>query len=111
MGFVGQSSDTGVCIGVWNSNAGAGGNSFSVRRGVHTNEAFDAAQTGIAATIASPVGTFALAEGTTHPANAKALLGWEPKTQLRDGLVKTIAYFDKILSDGMMSAVAGRNSS
>jgi UDP-glucuronate decarboxylase len=31
---------------------------------------------------------------------AKALLGWEPKTRLRDGLVKTIAYFDKILAQG-----------
>ncbi len=30
---------------------------------------------------------------------AKAVLGWEPKTQLREGLVSTIAYFDKILSD------------
>jgi UDP-glucuronate decarboxylase len=31
---------------------------------------------------------------------AKALLGWEPRTRLRDGLVKTIAYFDKILAQG-----------
>ena len=31
---------------------------------------------------------------------AKALLGWEPKTWLRDGLVKTVAYFDKILAQG-----------
>ena len=31
---------------------------------------------------------------------AKALLGWEPKTRLRDGLVKTVAYFDKILAQG-----------
>ena len=29
---------------------------------------------------------------------AKAILGWEPKTQLREGLVETIAYFDKLLS-------------
>jgi UDP-glucuronate decarboxylase len=29
---------------------------------------------------------------------AKALLGWEPKTRLRDGLIKTVAYFDKILA-------------
>ena len=28
---------------------------------------------------------------------AKAVLAWQPKTELRDGLVKTIAYFDKIL--------------
>jgi UDP-glucuronate decarboxylase len=29
---------------------------------------------------------------------AKAILGWEPKTQLREGLAATIAYFDKLLS-------------
>ena len=29
----------------------------------------------------------------------KAVFGWEPKTQLREGLAKTIAYFDKILSE------------
>src|SRR5271165_1337785 len=29
---------------------------------------------------------------------AKAILGWEPKTQLREGLVKTVDYFDKMLS-------------
>jgi UDP-glucuronate decarboxylase len=28
---------------------------------------------------------------------AKAVLAWQPKTDPRDGLVKTIAYFDKIL--------------
>ncbi|MDL2303594.1 SDR family NAD-dependent epimerase/dehydratase, partial [Dysgonomonas sp. OttesenSCG-928-D17] len=28
---------------------------------------------------------------------AKEKLNWEPKIQLRDGLVKTIEYFDKIL--------------
>ena len=33
-------------------------------------------------------------------AKARAILGWEPKTQLREGLVKTIAYFDKLLSAG-----------
>ncbi len=30
---------------------------------------------------------------------AKALLGWEPSTPLRDGLTKTIAYFDQLLKD------------
>jgi UDP-glucuronate decarboxylase len=30
---------------------------------------------------------------------AKAELGWEPKVPLREGLVKTIAYFDSILSE------------
>jgi UDP-glucuronate decarboxylase len=34
----------------------------------------------------------------------KAVLGWEPKTQLREGLAKTIAYFDKMLSEGSMPA-------
>ncbi len=29
--------------------------------------------------------------------NAKALLNWEPKTQLREGLAKTIAYFRELL--------------
>ena len=28
---------------------------------------------------------------------AKAILGWEPKTGLREGLAKTIAYFDSLL--------------
>jgi UDP-glucuronate decarboxylase len=31
---------------------------------------------------------------------AKAALRWEPKTQLREGLAKTIAYFDGSLSKG-----------
>ena len=29
----------------------------------------------------------------------KELGGWEPKTQLEEGLKKTIAYFDQILSE------------
>jgi UDP-glucuronate decarboxylase len=29
---------------------------------------------------------------------AKAVLGWEPRVQLDEGLNKTIAYFDKLLS-------------
>jgi UDP-glucuronate decarboxylase len=29
---------------------------------------------------------------------ATTILGWEPKTQLREGLAMTIAYFDKLLS-------------
>ncbi len=40
---------------------------------------------------------------------AMAILGWKPKTQLRDGLVKTVSYFDKLLSDGMMAAAAPQN--
>jgi len=31
---------------------------------------------------------------------ARQLLGWEPRTQLRQGLTKTIAYFDALLSKG-----------
>jgi UDP-glucuronate decarboxylase len=31
---------------------------------------------------------------------ARETLGWEPKTQLREGLEKTIAYFDQLLSAG-----------
>jgi len=30
---------------------------------------------------------------------AKKTLAWDPKIALREGLVKTIAYFDKLLSD------------
>ncbi len=30
---------------------------------------------------------------------AREILGWEPKVQLRDGLTKTIAYFDAMLSN------------
>jgi UDP-glucuronate decarboxylase len=40
---------------------------------------------------------------------AEAILGWKPETALSDGLVKTIAYFDKLLSSGAMPALAARN--
>ena len=30
---------------------------------------------------------------------AKANLGWEPKIQLRDGLKRTIAYFERLLAN------------
>ena len=39
---------------------------------------------------------------------AKAILGWEPKTQLREGLAKTVAYFDGFLSEGATPALALR---
>ena len=39
---------------------------------------------------------------------AKALLGWEPKTQLREGLARTIAYFEKLLSEGATPVLALR---
>ena len=40
---------------------------------------------------------------------AKVVLGWEPKTQLREGLVRTIAYFDKLLSEGANPVFALRD--
>jgi UDP-glucuronate decarboxylase len=43
-------------------------------------------------------------------AKAREILGWEPKTELREGLVKTIAYFDKLLSEGSTPALATRRS-
>ena len=39
---------------------------------------------------------------------AKAVLGWESKTQLREGLVSTIAYFDNLLAEGATPALALR---
>jgi UDP-glucuronate decarboxylase len=42
---------------------------------------------------------------------AKTVLGWEPKTQLRDGLAKTIAYFDRLLSEEATPALASRRVS
>ena len=33
-------------------------------------------------------------------AKAKELLGWQPRVALRDGLIKTIAYFDGLLKEG-----------
>jgi UDP-glucuronate decarboxylase len=40
-------------------------------------------------------------------AKARELLGWTPKVQLEDGLKLTIAYFDRLLSDGRAREVAG----
>jgi UDP-glucuronate decarboxylase len=37
---------------------------------------------------------------------ARALLGWQPRTQLRDGLKRTIAYFDDLLSGRKPAAIA-----
>jgi UDP-glucuronate decarboxylase len=37
---------------------------------------------------------------------AKRTLGWTPKVALRDGLVRTIAYFDALLSKGATAAAA-----
>jgi UDP-glucuronate decarboxylase len=40
-------------------------------------------------------------------AKARELLGWTPNVQLEDGLKLTIAYFDRLLSDGRAREVAG----
>ncbi len=32
-------------------------------------------------------------------ARAKTILGWEPRIQLRDGLLRTISYFDEVLAE------------
>lgn len=39
---------------------------------------------------------------------ARAKLGWEPQTQLREGLSKTIEYFDKLLSGKNLASEAVR---
>ncbi len=39
---------------------------------------------------------------------AKAILGWEPKRQLREGLKSTIAYFESMLSEGKTPALTAR---
>ena len=41
---------------------------------------------------------------------AKTVLGWEPKVQLRDGLIRTIAYFERILSKGKTPALTARHA-
>jgi len=38
---------------------------------------------------------------------AREVLGWEPKVRLKDGLAKTIAYFDGILRDGQTGVNGG----
>jgi UDP-glucuronate decarboxylase len=35
-------------------------------------------------------------------AKAESLLGWKPRTALREGLQQTIAYFDRLLSDPLI---------
>ena len=37
---------------------------------------------------------------------AKSILDWEPKVQLVEGLTKTIAYFDRLLTDDRAKQVA-----
>jgi UDP-glucuronate decarboxylase len=43
-------------------------------------------------------------------ANAGAAFGWAPKTQLREGLIRTIAYFDRLLSDDATPVLAFRRA-
>jgi UDP-glucuronate decarboxylase len=43
-------------------------------------------------------------------AKAREVLGWEPKTRLRLGLVKTIGYFDSLLSEEAVPALAPRRA-
>ena len=44
-------------------------------------------------------------------AKAREVLGWEPKTQLRVGLAKTIAYFERFLSEKAAPSFASRRAS
>jgi UDP-glucuronate decarboxylase len=42
---------------------------------------------------------------------AKVILGWQPKIQLRQGIEKTVAYFDQLLSNGDAPALVLRQNS
>lgn len=42
---------------------------------------------------------------------ANDLLGWSPKTQLKEGLSRTISYFERLLSDGTVRASIARDQS
>jgi UDP-glucuronate decarboxylase len=42
---------------------------------------------------------------------ANDLLGWSPKTQLKEGLSRTISYFESLLSDGTVKASIARDQS
>jgi UDP-glucuronate decarboxylase len=42
-------------------------------------------------------------------AKAEQVLGWQPKVQLKDGLARTIAYFDGLLKEGD-PLIVGRKS-
>ncbi|HMF22787.1 MAG TPA: NAD-dependent epimerase/dehydratase family protein, partial [Pseudolabrys sp.] len=41
---------------------------------------------------------------------AQEILSWAPRTQLRDGLIGTIAYFDELLTDKGVRAALAANS-
>ena len=42
---------------------------------------------------------------------ANDLLGWTPQTQLNEGLIQTIEYFENLLSDGSLRASITRDQS
>ena len=42
---------------------------------------------------------------------ANDLLGWSPKTQLKEGIRRTISYFERLLSDGTIKAAIARDQS
>jgi UDP-glucuronate decarboxylase len=42
---------------------------------------------------------------------ANDLLGWTPKMQLKEGLSRTISYFETLLSDGTVKASIARDQS
>jgi UDP-glucuronate decarboxylase len=41
---------------------------------------------------------------------ARAQLAWEPKTQLKEGLIRTIAYFDNLLGEKNMRELLTPNA-
>jgi UDP-glucuronate decarboxylase len=42
---------------------------------------------------------------------AQDVLSWEPRTPLKEGLIRTIAYFEKILGEkGVRESILGNNS-
>ena len=42
---------------------------------------------------------------------ANDVLGWSPKTELKEGLKRTISYFEGLLSDGAVKASIARDQS
>jgi UDP-glucuronate decarboxylase len=42
---------------------------------------------------------------------AQELLSWSPRTQLKEGLIRTIAYFEKLLSENGVRAVLAADKS
>jgi UDP-glucuronate decarboxylase len=42
---------------------------------------------------------------------AQKLLDWQPRTDLKEGLIRTIAYFDRLLSDQKLRAQLVREPS